>query len=106
MAAEIPKHWYREETMGPREVGKLFNVDTRTIGKWAANGMIGFFRTPSGKRRFPESEVRRLMATEPPEDPQLLIDLAKQDHEKYHAMWKSGWHNGNTVGQRKTADDE
>lgn len=97
MAAEIPKHWIHEETLSPGDVGKIFDVDPRTVTKWASNGVIGFFRTPHGLRRFPVCEVQRLMAAEPPEDPQLLLDLAAQDKKKYHEKWVGGWRRGPVI---------
>lgn len=84
---EIPAEWLREEALGPREVGKIFDVDPRTVVKWAGEGMIGFYRTPSRLRRFPMCEVKRVVAGKPPEDPQMLIELARQDKEKYRELW-------------------
>lgn len=95
--AEIPAHWIHEETLGPREVGKVFNVDSRTVTRWASNGVIGFFRTPSGLRRFPTCEVERLLAGRPPEDPQLLIDLAADDQERFHDKWVGGWRRNSMI---------
>jgi hypothetical protein len=89
MTAEIPDHWVHEETLGPREVAKIFNVDSRTITKWASNGIIGFFRTPSGVRRYPACEVKRIMAGDPP--PEFLVELAELDKQKYHDKWVGGW---------------
>jgi hypothetical protein len=87
--AEIPAHWLHEETLGPREVGRIFNVDTRTVTKWATEGTIGFFRTPAHMRRYPVCEVKRLMAGEAA-DP-VIKELADQDNAKYKEKWQSGW---------------
>jgi hypothetical protein len=86
-----------EETLSPADVGKIFDVDPRTVSKWAATGVIGFFRTPHGFRRFPICEVRRLMAAEPPDDPELLVELAAIDKQKYHQMWRDGWRRGSSA---------
>jgi len=99
MAAQIPTHWLHEETLSPADVGKIFNVDPRTVTRWATNGVIGFFRTPHGLRRFPVCEVKRLMAAELPDDPELLLELAKHDTEKYQELWKGGWRRNPTVKQ-------
>lgn len=88
--AEVPQEWLDGETLGPREVGLAFNVDPRTVRRWAQEGVIGFFRTPGGNRRFPEAEVRRLVAGEPP--PPFLKELADTDNAKYHKKWVAGWH--------------
>lgn len=89
MAAEIPTEWIHEETLGPREVGKIFDVDTRTVSNWATNGIIGFFRTPSHMRRFPVCEVKRLM--EGKEAPDFLKEYAEADRKKYSEKYQSGW---------------
>lgn len=97
---EIPPKWLMGETYGPREVGKLFDVDPRTITKWAQVGHIGFFRTPTGMRRFPECEVLRVMAGEPPEDPEFLKEFAKQDSASYKEKWRGGWRRDPRVTKR------
>lgn len=103
--AEIPSHWLHEETLGPRDVGKIFDVDPRTVTKWATNGVIGYFRTPSGLRRFPICEVKRLMAAQPPDDPQLLLDIARDDKRKYHDKWQAGWRRPEKGIRIKDADE-
>ena len=46
----------------PAEVARLFGVDTRTVADWARAGKLRFRRTVGGQRRYPESEVRALLA--------------------------------------------
>jgi excisionase family DNA binding protein len=48
--------------MLPSEVARLFGVDTRTVADWARAGKLRFRRTVGGQRRYPESEVRALIA--------------------------------------------
>lgn len=103
--ADVPTHWLHEETLSPSDVGKIFDVGPRTVTRWAAEGIIGFFRTPSGIRRFPVCEVKRLMAGDPPDDPQLLIDLAEQDHQKYTEKWEGGWHRNPKIRVREGGDE-
>lgn len=91
---QIPPHWFHEEIMTPGEVGKVFDVDPRTVSKWAKNGLIGFFRTPSGLRRFPRCEVERLMAGRKPEDPELLVALANMDQERTNSAYVERWRRG------------
>jgi len=38
----------------------LLGLHPRTIQKWDKQGKIGVLRAPGGRRRMPESEVRRL----------------------------------------------
>lgn len=103
--AEIPTHWLHEETLAPKDVGKIFDVDPRTVSRWATNGVIGFFRTPHGLRRFPICEVKRLMAADQPDDPQLLLDLAAQDQLKYQEKWQGGWRRSEPVIQIKDSGE-
>jgi len=51
-----------DRLLTPGEVARLFGVDPKTVTRWAAAGRIGSMRTPGGHRRFPEAEVRRLLA--------------------------------------------
>lgn len=97
--AEIPTEWLHEESYGPQEVGRLFKVDSRTVTQWAKSGIIGFFRTPSGMRRFPECEVKRLMRGDNP--PEFLKELADQDTAKYREKWEGGWKRNSTVLTRE-----
>lgn len=46
----------------PAEVARLFGVDSRTVAEWARAGKLRFRRTVGGQRRYPESEVRALLA--------------------------------------------
>lgn len=99
MAVEIPPHWLHEETLGPKEVGKIFDVDPRTVVKWASNGMIGFFRTPTGMRRFPTCEVKRLM--EGGEPPDFLKEYAEEDSRKFGERWQGGWRRHEKVFKKR-----
>jgi excisionase family DNA binding protein len=47
----------------PAEVGRLFRVSPKTVSRWAREGKIRAVKTPGGHRRYPETEVRRLLAT-------------------------------------------
>lgn len=96
---EIPDNWIHEETLGPAEVGKIFNVDGRTVAKWANSGIIGFFRTPHGMRRFPVSEVKRIMANEPA--PDFLKANAEEDKAKYSELWQSGWRRSPKIFEKR-----
>lgn len=48
------------EIMGPREVAELFGVDPSTVVRWADEGLLPFFRTPGGHRRFKRIDVDAL----------------------------------------------
>lgn len=47
----------------PREVARLFGVDSKTVTRWNRSGKIEAIRTIGGHRRFAEAEVRRLFET-------------------------------------------
>jgi predicted site-specific integrase-resolvase len=43
------------------EVGALFRVDPKSVGRWAKAGKIPSIRTPGGHRRYRQSEVYALL---------------------------------------------
>ena len=51
-----------EALLTPAEVASMFRVDPKTVTRWADKGQLGSIRTLGGHRRFPESEVRALLA--------------------------------------------
>lgn len=87
--AEVPEEWIEGTVYGPGEVAVLFNVSIRTLTRWSQKGIIGYFRTPSGARRYPESEVARVAKGEPA--PDFLKELADEDNERWHSAWEQGW---------------
>lgn len=40
------------------EVAALFRVDTKTVARWAARGLLPSFKTPGGHRRFRADDIR------------------------------------------------
>ncbi|NHW89217.1 MAG: helix-turn-helix domain-containing protein [Archaeoglobales archaeon] len=47
------------------EVAKIFGVSYATVKKWAYSGKIKYIKTPGGKYRYPESEIKRLLGEAP-----------------------------------------
>lgn len=47
--------------MTPGQVAALFNVNPKTVTRWAGAGLLGSVRTPGGHRRFRASEVFALL---------------------------------------------
>jgi excisionase family DNA binding protein len=49
------------------EVAQLLRVSPKTVTRWAKEGKLPFLRTIGGHRRYPEPEIRALIAalTEP-----------------------------------------
>lgn len=46
----------------PIEVARLFNVDPKTVTRWAKDGKLTFMRTIGGHRRYFRDEVNKLFA--------------------------------------------
>ena len=44
-----------------KEAKKLLGVTTRTIQRWDKDGKIKVIRTIGGRRRIPESEIKRIL---------------------------------------------
>ncbi|MEM1785458.1 MAG: helix-turn-helix domain-containing protein [Candidatus Bathyarchaeia archaeon] len=49
-----------EELLRPSEVAKKFGISVKTLWKWQRKGIIKAVRLPTGKLRYPKSEVERL----------------------------------------------
>jgi hypothetical protein len=87
---EVPKEWIHGDTYSPSDVAKIFDVCSQTVARWAQSGVIGFYRTPRGARRYPSCEVQRVVNGEPA--PPIVKELAEADNKKYGEMWENGWH--------------
>jgi len=48
------------------EVAKIFGVSYVAVKKWAYSGKIKYIKTPGGRYRYPEGEVRRLLGERMP----------------------------------------
>lgn len=53
-----------DDVMTPAEVGRLFRVDVKTVGRWAKGGLLPFFRTLGGHMRFRRVDVEAAMKME------------------------------------------
>jgi len=49
-----------EEPLRPKEVAKIFNISVKTLWEWQKKGVIKAIRLPTGKLRYPRSEVERI----------------------------------------------
>lgn len=92
---DFPKEWLMGETLGRVDVARIFNVDPATVIKWSRAGLLGYFRTPAGKRVYPECEVKRLMRGDPPSD--FVKQHAERDTAKFNRRWREGWHRGDNA---------
>lgn len=53
-----------DNLLPPGEVSRILGVDPKTLARWALAGKIKHIRTPGGHRRYRESVVRAILATE------------------------------------------
>lgn len=51
-----------ERSYSPKKAEETLGVTTHTIQAWDRQGRIRCLRPPTGRRRVPESEIRRLMS--------------------------------------------
>jgi len=49
-----------EELLRSRDVAKIFGISVKTLWKWQRRGIIKAVKLPTGKLRYPRSEVERL----------------------------------------------
>jgi excisionase family DNA binding protein len=49
------------ELLTVSEVARMFRVDSNTVRRWIAEGLLKAFRTPGGHYRIPADEVRGLL---------------------------------------------
>ncbi len=46
----------------PAQVARLYNVDPKTVTRWAKAGKVRSIRTPGGHRRFPAAQFAAVIA--------------------------------------------
>lgn len=51
-----------ERLLTSTEVAALFRTDPRTVSRWGLQGRLTCVKTPGGRSRYLESEVRKLLA--------------------------------------------
>ena len=61
MTGSSPPHY--EPLLTPGQVATMFNVNPKTVTRWADSGQLTSIRTLGGHRRYRESEIRELLAT-------------------------------------------
>jgi len=57
-----------DKLLTPAEVAALFNVDPKTVTRWAARGRLHPVMTPGGHRRYRKSEIVAFFSGDPGEE--------------------------------------
>ena len=57
-----------------KEAKKLLGITTRTIQRWNKEGKIRVVRTVGGRRRMPESEIKRILGLR---EERVVVDYAR-----------------------------
>jgi len=78
-----------ERSYSPREAGKILGITTHTIQAWDRQGKIRCIRLPTGRRRIPESEIKR------------ILNIAEQRKEAIYARVSSHDQRSHLDGQVK-----
>ena len=65
---------HREPLLWPREVAPLVGVTPKVVSQWARRGRLAYVRTIGGQRRYPRSEVIRLLAQLGHPDPERAVN--------------------------------
>lgn len=65
----------KEKLYTVKQASEILGVHPKTIQKWDKEGKIKIIRTPGGRRRIPESEIKRLLGIKPEEG--LIIGYAR-----------------------------
>lgn len=56
----------REKLYTAGEVARIFGVSYVAVKKWAYSGKIRYLKTPGGKYRYSEGEIKRLLGEQAP----------------------------------------
>ncbi|USH00109.1 IS607 family transposase [Thermococcus argininiproducens] len=65
----------KEKLYTVKQASEILGVHPKTIQKWDREGKIKVIRTPGGRRRIPESEIKRLLGIKTQEG--LIIGYAR-----------------------------
>ena len=65
----------KEKLYTVKQASEILGVHPKTIQKWDREGKIKVIRTPGGRRRIPESEIKRLLGIK--EENGLIIGYAR-----------------------------
>ena len=71
---EAPPLPGREPLLWPREVAPLVGVTPKVVSQWARRGRIAYVRTIGGQRRYPRSDVVKLLTDLGHPDPERAVD--------------------------------
>ncbi|MDW8023510.1 MAG: IS607 family transposase [Nitrososphaerota archaeon] len=64
------------------EVARIFGVSYVAVKKWAYSGKIKFIKTPGGRYRYPESEIRRILGEQAPKGKAVIYARVSSTEQK------------------------
>jgi putative resolvase len=70
-----------ERSYSPKEAGKMLGVTTHTTQVWDRRGRIRCLRLPTGRRRIPESEVKRILGTDEQRKQAIFARVSSHDQK-------------------------
>jgi len=71
-----------EKNYSPREAAAILGIAVHTIQVWDRQGKIKCVRLPSGRRRIPESEVKRLLNVKEERKDAIYARVLSRDQER------------------------
>ena len=75
-------HGTREPLLWPREVAPLVGVTPKVVSQWARRGRLSYVKTIGGQRRYPRSDVIKLLVSLGHPDPEEAVDQVLRRRER------------------------
>ncbi|TDA28538.1 MAG: hypothetical protein DSO01_00600 [Archaeoglobi archaeon] len=66
----------------PVKLAKIFGVSYVAVKNWAYSGKIKYIKTPGGKYRYPESEIKMLLGEAPKGRVAIYARVSSEDQKE------------------------